>query len=117
MLEGASGRNLAFGPATVRPIESRDLVVSGHRDTHFSALRGIQPGDRILLTRKEGLATYRVAWLDVVDSRAQELVLDPRHDRLTLVTCYPFDAPRAGGPLRFLVTALPDIGEPGEGPS
>lgn len=107
VLEGASGRNLAFGPATVTPIESSDLVLSGHRDTHFRALEDIQPGDRILLTRPGGLKQYRVAWLDVVDSRAQEIVLEPRHDRLTLVTCYPFDAPTAGGPLRFVVTALP----------
>ena len=25
--------------------------------------------------------------------------------RLTLITCYPFDALRAGGPLRYVVTA------------
>ena len=117
VLEGASGRNLAFGPATVTPIESNDLVLSGHRDTHFRDLEGIQPGDRILLTRPGGLKQYRVAWLDVVDSRHQEIVLEPRHDRLTLVTCYPFDAPTAGGPLRFVVTALPDLNEGGEGPS
>ena len=55
VLEGASGRNLAFGPATVTPIESRDLVLSGHRDTHFEALEEIQPGDHILLTRPDGL--------------------------------------------------------------
>ena len=32
-------------------------------------------------------------------------VLDARQQRLTLVTCYPFDALRAGGPLRYVVTA------------
>jgi sortase A len=109
VLEGASGRNLAFGPATVTPIDSRDLVVSGHRDTHFSPLRDLQPGDRILLTRRSGMMVYRVAWLDVVDSRSQEIVLEPRRDRLTLVTCYPFDAVEPGGTLRLVVTALPEI--------
>ena len=108
VLEGASGRNLAFGPATVTPIESPDLVLSGHRDTHFESLKDIQPGDHILITRPDGQRRYRVAWLDIVDSRSQEIVLEPRHDRLTLITCYPFDAPTAGGPLRFVVTALPD---------
>ncbi len=54
---------------------------------------------------------YRVAWLDIVDSRREELVTLGDRDRLTLVTCYPFDAPTAGGPLRLVVTAL--LQEPG----
>lgn len=107
VLEGASGRNLAFGPTALTPVESSDLVLSGHRDTHFSDLRHLRPGDHILLTRREGKAAYRVAWMDIVDSRQQELVLEDRHDRLTLVTCYPFDTPSPGGPLRLVVTALP----------
>ena len=33
--------------------------------------------------------------------------MEPSVSRLSLVTCYPFDAPVAGGPLRYVVTALP----------
>lgn len=107
VLEGASGRNLAFGPTALTAASAADLVVSGHRDTHFSALRHLRPGDEIHLTRRAGETVYRVAWLDIVDSRRQELVLEQRRRRLTLVTCYPFDTPVAGGPLRLVVTALP----------
>ncbi len=107
VLEGASGRNLAFGPAALTAIGAPDLVLSGHRDTHFSPLRHLEPGDLVRLTRLGGTTDYRVAWLDVVDSRQRELVLDGQRDRLTLVTCWPFDAPAAGGPLRLVVTALP----------
>jgi len=42
---------------------------------------------------------------DVVDSRNGSLVLDTDVAILTLVTCYPFDAASAGGPLRYVVTA------------
>jgi len=110
VLDGASGRNLAFGPAALTSVDDRDLVLSGHRDTSFAALRDIGPGDRILLTRRSGVSRYRVAWLDVIDTRTEDLVLSPDTDRLTLVTCYPFDALTAGGPLRLVVTAVPEGG-------
>jgi sortase A len=48
-----------------------------------------------------------VETLEVIDSREFELVLEPGMARLSLVTCYPFDAAAAGGPLRYVVTALP----------
>jgi sortase A len=54
-----------------------------------------------------GTREFRVAFSDVVDSRVQHMVLDPAVSRLTLVTCYPFDAVSAGGPLRYVITALP----------
>lgn len=108
VLEGASGRNLAFGPAALTPVHSADVVLSGHRDTHFSALRALETGDELLLRDREGLRRYRVRRMDVVDSRDRELVLDDRRARLTLLTCWPFDAPEAGGPLRLVVTALPE---------
>src|SRR5262249_27061827 len=43
VLEGSSGRNLAFGPAhdpaSVLPGERGNSVIEGHRDTHFGALQ------------------------------------------------------------------------------
>lgn len=106
VLDGASGRNLAFGPTALTPINGADVVLSAHRDTHFAGLHDLQPGDEIVLRDHGRERTYRVAWLDIVDSRRQELVLDGRRERLTLVTCWPFDAAAAGGPLRLVVTAL-----------
>ena len=32
-------------------------------------------------------------------------MLDTQQSMLSLVTCYPFDALEAGGPLRYVVTA------------
>ena len=34
-----------------------------------------------------------------------QAVMDGEADELTLVTCYPFEAPRPGGPMRYVVTA------------
>ena len=49
---------------------------------------------------------YRVARTEVRHARETE-VLASTDDRLTLITCYPFDAVQVGGPLRFVVTAEP----------
>ena len=106
VLAGASGRNLAFGPAALTAIGQGDLVISGHRDTHFRFLGDLAPGDELRIGTARGEKAYRVSQMEVVDSRTEELVLDPSQERLTLVTCYPLDAPAAGGPLRLVVTAL-----------
>ncbi len=107
ILSGTSGRNLAFGPTLLGAPVQADLVLSGHRDTHFSFLESLKTGDRIRLVTVEDVREYRVAWLEVIDSRRQQMVLEPGTVRLTLMTCYPFDALTAGGPLRYVITALP----------
>jgi sortase A len=111
VLEGSSGRNLAFGPTLVnarRLEESSDRVLSGHRDTHFNFLKELKTGDLLRLRTTTEILDYRVSWQESVDSRYQQLVIDNSMDRLTLLTCYPFEAPTAGGPLRWVVTALPE---------
>ena len=113
VLEGNSGRNLAFGPVfTDGAPAAADRVISGHRDTHFRFLRDLRPGDRIHVQTPQADVEYEVAYLEVVDSRHRELVLEPARARLSLVTCFPFDAPAAGGPLRYVVTARA-VDEPG----
>jgi sortase A len=112
VLAGNSGRNLAFGPAhdsaSVLPGEAGNSVIAGHRDTHFRALATLVPGDRIEVARADGRRfSFVVAALEVVDSRSARIALDAAAPRLTLVTCYPFDALDANGPLRYVVTALP----------
>jgi sortase A len=108
VLQGSSGRNLAFGPTRLdASTGSRDVVISGHRDTHFRFLEQLRAGDRLRLTDRDGSREYAVRELEVVDSREQLIVIEHSIERLTLVTCYPFDSPTAGGALRFVVTAYP----------
>ena len=110
VLAGGSGRTLAFGPghlsASALPGDMGNSVIAGHRDTHFAFLRDVQMGDTLVVERFSGRRyLYKVIGIDVVDSRRGSLLLDTDTPVLTLVTCYPFDAEEAGGPMRYVVTA------------
>ena len=110
VLEGASGRTLAFGPGhhqgTALPARPGNTVISAHRDTHFRFLKDLEPGDEILVEGAAGAARrYQVTGIAIVDRKEARLSLAGDAPRLTLVTCYPFDAVVPGGPLRYLVFA------------
>ena len=110
VLEGSSGRNLAFGPvhdaASVVPGAIGNSVIEGHRDTHFKILRTAKPGNRLTLESPDGSkSVFVVTDVRIADSRRTRILLDAAVARLTLATCYPFDAINPGGPLRWVVTA------------
>ena len=110
VLAGASGSTLAFGPGQLNgtaAIGEGASVIAGHRDTHFAFLRELEHGSELRLQNASGEHfVYRVEDLQVKDASIEPLLIDPTSDTLTLVTCYPFDAPLPGGPLRYVVTAL-----------
>ena len=110
VLDGASGRTLAFGPGyvagTAPPGESGNTVLSGHRDTHFRFLKDLRIGSALTLeTRTGARRTYRVTETRVIDRHDTRVLRSSDHAQLTLVTCYPFDALVPGGPLRYVVLA------------
>ena len=110
VLAGGSGRTLAFGPghlgASALPGEVGNTIIAGHRDTHFRFLKDVEPGELIRVETAAGQGhLYEVTSVDIVDSRKGSLLLDTQAAMMTLVTCYPFDAREAGGPLRYVVTA------------
>jgi sortase A len=110
VLEGSSGRNLAFGPAhdpaSVAPGEAGNSVIEGHRDTHFALLRDIKIGDTLHVDTLAGRSVgFLVTNIRIIDIRRARISLHADNPRLTLVTCYPFDAAVPGGPLRLIVTA------------
>lgn len=118
ILYGDGGHALAFGPGLDSglglPGEEGVTLVSGHRDTHFAFLRDLRPEMRLVLQRPSGdVHAYRVVDAVTVDSRWQGLPLLSAPEQLLLVTCYPFDAIRANGPLRRVVRALPIPGSRG----
>jgi len=112
VLAGDSGRVLAFGPgwapASAAPGSDGRSVISGHRDTHFAWLRKLTVNDRLRVVTRNGSRDYRVVDTTVVDSREQRIEVSQAGSELLLVTCWPFDAVAAGGPLRYVVTALPE---------
>ena len=110
VLAGGSGRTLAFGPghlgASALPGEIGNSIIAGHRDTHFAFLRDLAVGELVGVETTRGQGhLYEVVSVDIVDSRTGSLALDTQQSLLSLVTCYPFDALEAGGPLRYVVTA------------
>ena len=112
VLSGSSGRTLAFGPGheqgTPAPGRRGNSVIGGHRDTHLGFLQKIALGDPIRVERADGARIhYRVTQLDVLHRRDTWVTRDDGGTRLTLVTCWPFDALRAGGDERYVVIAEP----------
>ena len=113
IVAGADGASIAFGPGHVHgtslPGGAGNSVIGGHRDTHLAFLRELRDGDLLIVERPDGVRVpYRVRWSDVLDRREVWVAKQEGPARLTLVTCYPFDALRAGGPLRYVVVALAD---------
>jgi len=111
VLDGVSGRTLAFAPGhaggSARPGAAGTAIISGHRDTHFSFLQRVRPGDEVIVdTPGHPPAHFRVREMAVVDSRTAVIRSDGDGEAgLVLLTCYPFDAIRPGGPLRYVVIA------------
>ena len=111
VLAGSSGRTLAFGPGhitgTALPGSHGNSAIGGHRDTHFHFLRDVAVGERLTIESPLGVKTqYRVTSAAIVDGNDSSILRDAADDRLTLITCYPFDAIQPGGPLRYVVTAV-----------
>lgn len=116
VLEGATPRTLAFGPARLLSGaalgEPGNLELAGHRDSWFEPLEGVALGDAIELewydARRAGLRTrtYIVDDIRVVAPEDVSQLAPTSDDALTLVTCYPFGrSPRS--PQRFMVRASP----------
>jgi sortase A len=114
VLADASGRSLAFGPGHVggtAPLGADgNTVLSGHRDTQFRFLKDLALGDEIRLETADGAThAYAVTGTFVVHTSDPGVTEEIGAPRLTLVTCYPFDAVVPGGPLRYVVEAEPAV--------
>jgi len=109
VMDGASHRALAFGPGLVAgtPLAGGgNTVIVAHRDTHFAFLKRLGPDDEIDLQAAGGeIVRYRVRETVIVDRDDAEVMDDAGAARLTLITCYPFDAVRPGTRLRYVVVA------------
>lgn len=109
VLEGISGEVLAFGPGRQQDSatfnEQGNKVLAGHRDTSFSFLQNLRPGDEIGVETLFGThQNYVVRGSSI--QLADNIYLEPTHNSwLTLITCYPFEAVLPGGQDRFLVFA------------
>lgn len=110
VLDGDSGRTLAFGPghspssAPFGVIGSS--IVSAHRDTHFRFLAKVTVGDVFLVQDSSGTVhRYEVTDMSVVGARRARIRHAEDRASLVLITCYPFETIVPGGPLRYVVVA------------
>ena len=115
VLEGASARTLAFGPARLlsasRPGEHGNLVLAGHRTSWFWPLQGVSRGDKIIIEwfdSRGGLRTrtYTADAIQVLDPEDGTFLAPTSEDALTLITCYPFGRGPTS-PQRYVVRAWP----------
>jgi sortase A len=107
VVEGIETPNLAWGPG-IATGPNGHTVIAAHRDTHFAFLGRLESGHRLELERPgQALRHWRVAGRRIVDARQTRLNMDAPGPLLTLVTCWPLDAPDAGGPLRLVIHAIP----------
>jgi sortase A len=109
VLKGGSGEALAFGPGlldgTPAPGEAGSSVIAAHRDTQFSFLRDVRPGDQIRVTRGDGaIYWFRIADARVVRWDASGIDAHAEGHWLVLSTCWPLDAATQGD-LRYVVRA------------
>ncbi len=109
VLASAAGASLAFGPGVLEGSALPGLgttVLAAHRDTHFAFLANAKAGDVLRVQNVLGKwFEFEITTRTVVDTRVTPLQIDPDANALVLVTCYPFDALSAGGPLRLVVEA------------
>ena len=112
VLEGVSGEAMAFGPGHVAASSitaaQGTFVVGGHRDSHLQFLQHTKNGDVFELQTLDGTNTrYQVSEQFVANSDDGPLTLPAELHALVLITCYPFNALQTGGPLRYVVVAVP----------
>ena len=110
VLAGASGHALSFGPGladgSVAIGEPGVAMIAGHRDTSFQPLQHLAVGDSIYLENESGQSfEYRITGMSIADARFSSIATQTEEATLVLVTCYPFNALTAGGPLRYVVQA------------
>lgn len=112
VLSGGSGEALAFGPTLVpgsAPIgRTGTAVVAAHRDTHFSFMQDLQPGDVVIVETVDGARTsFLIQGGYVVRNDRFAVAPDAVAPTLILSTCWPFDA-NTRGPWRYVAVAQAD---------
>ncbi len=111
-LTDAAGESLAFGPtlmaASAQPGERGVAVFAAHRDTHFSFIGNLDPGEKITVETPTGTHTFTVTGSEVVVWNDSGITPhDNGPPRIALVTCWPLDA-QFRGPMRYIVWATLD---------
>jgi sortase A len=82
-----------------------NVVLAGHRDSFFRALRNIRGGDTVEVITAEGSRSYSVKTTEIVPPTEVSVLEPTKNPMLTLVTCYPFYYV-GHAPKRFIVRGV-----------
>ena len=85
--------------------ENTNCVLAGHRGWNgalfFRHIELLEIGDEVTLTNLWGTLTYRVTEIKIIKPyQAEEILIQPGRDLLTLITCHPYGS---GGRYRYVV--------------
>jgi sortase A len=79
-----------------------NVGIAGHRDGFFRGLKDIETGDRMELETLDGIQTYEIDQISIVQPEDVYVLAPSDESRITLVTCYPFYFV-GKAPLRYIV--------------
>ena len=98
VFEGVSEATLRKGPGHVPGTacpglasEPGNCVIAGHRDSFFRRLARAREGDVVRFRSGAEDRSYRLTSRRIVLPGKVEEMAPTSHERLTLITCYPFD--------------------------
>lgn len=108
---GATAEHLNRGAAQLSissmPIggENTNCVLAGHRGwdgaLHFRHIEYLEVGDKVTLTNLWETLHYKVVEIKIIQPyQAEEILIQPSRDLLTLITCHPYGS---GGKYRYVV--------------
>ena len=98
-------RGAGWIKGTAAPGSKGNSGIAAHRDGFFRPLKDIAVGDVIELRTHDGVKTFRVETLTIVDPSNVGVLAPSTESELTLVTCYPFYHV-GSAPKRFIVHAV-----------
>lgn len=76
---------------TVPNREGGHTVLSGHRDTVFTGLDELGPGDKLEVHYNDETFEYEITKTWITDPDDRTVIVEKEEPTLTLTTCYPFD--------------------------
>jgi sortase A len=111
IIEGTNEEELEKGVGHFKnsgyPLENKQIVLSGHRDTVFRKMGEIEIGDLFILRLPYGEFTYKIVDTNIVDADDPSIIKpDFDEEILTVTTCYPFSY-IGNAPHRYILTAKP----------
>jgi sortase A len=108
VVEGTTARALRKGPGhlegSAMPGNPGNIVIAGHRDTHFRLLKDVAVGDEIEIEASGTSYRYRIVEARVVSPKDVRWLQPESDAAVTLITCYPFYFV-GPAPKRFVVRA------------